>query len=25
MLGVTPEMVVDAARQLLPGGPRAGA
>ena len=25
MLGVTPEMVVDAARQLLPGGPRGGA
>jgi heptosyltransferase II len=25
MLGVTPGMVVDAARQLLPGGPRAGA
>jgi len=25
MLAVTPEMVVDAARQLLPGGPRAGA
>ena len=25
MLGVTPEMVVDAARQLLPGGPRPGA
>jgi len=25
MLGVTPEMVVDAARQLLPGGPRARA
>jgi heptosyltransferase-2 len=25
MLGVTPEMVVDAARQLLPGGPRKGA
>ena len=24
MLGVTPEMVVDAARQLLPGGPHAG-
>jgi len=25
MLGVTPEMVVDAARQLLPGGPSKGA
>jgi heptosyltransferase-2 len=25
MLGVTPEMVVDAVRQLLPGGPRGGA
>jgi heptosyltransferase-2 len=25
MLGVTPEMVLDAARQLLPGGPRPGA
>jgi len=25
MLGVTPGMVLDAARQLLPGGPRAGA
>lgn len=25
MLGVTPAMVVDAARELLPGGPRAGA
>jgi heptosyltransferase-2 len=25
MLGVTPGMVVDAARQLVPGGPRAGA
>ncbi|MCR4310004.1 MAG: lipopolysaccharide heptosyltransferase II [Deltaproteobacteria bacterium] len=25
MLGVTPEMVVDAARQLLPGGARSGA
>ena len=25
MLGVTPGMVVDAARQLLPGGPRTGA
>jgi heptosyltransferase-2 len=25
MLGVTPRMVIDAARQLLPGGPRPGA
>ena len=25
MLGVTPDMVIDAARQLLPGGPRTGA